>query len=74
MKKEMYFTKRQRNESKRIEGLIKITCEGKMYAHTTPTEYDRKDLFLSKQKTVERNCFRSTVVGDCFYSSSNTPV
>ena len=34
----------------RIEKLTKLTIEGKMYAHPTPTKYDREDLFLSKQQ------------------------
>lgn len=35
--------------SKRIEALTKLTLEGKMYAHPQKTEYDREDLFLSRQ-------------------------
>ena len=36
--------------NKRIEKLTELTLQGKMYATTTPTEYDREDYFLSKQK------------------------
>lgn len=34
----------------RINELTKLTLKGEMYAHPTPTEYDREDLFLSKQQ------------------------
>ena len=34
----------------RIKELTKLTLEGKMYADPTPPEYDREDLFLSKQQ------------------------
>ena len=36
--------------NERITALAKLTLEGKMYAHTTETEFDREDLFLSRQK------------------------
>lgn len=36
--------------NKRIHELTKLTLEGKMYAATTATEYDREDLFLSRQQ------------------------
>ncbi len=36
--------------NKRIEELTKLTLEGKMYAFPNKTEYDREDLFLSRQK------------------------
>ena len=43
--------------NKRIEELIQLTLEGKMYAHPTKTEYDREDLFLSRQqKESKRLC------------------
>ena len=34
----------------RINELTKLTLKGEMSAHPTPTEYDREDLFLSKQQ------------------------
>ena len=36
--------------NKRIEELTKLTLEGKMHAHATKTEYDREDLFLTRQQ------------------------
>ena len=36
--------------NKRIEELTKLTLEGKMYAKPTKTEYDREDIFLSRQQ------------------------
>lgn len=36
--------------NKRIEELTKLTLEGKMYASPNKTEYDREDLFLSRQE------------------------
>ncbi|MBQ3551483.1 MAG: hypothetical protein IJA41_10975 [Clostridia bacterium] len=36
--------------NKRIEELTKLTLNGEMYAHPTKTEYDREDLFLSRQQ------------------------
>lgn len=36
--------------TERIAQLTKFTLEGKMYATPVKTEYDREDLFLSKQK------------------------
>ncbi len=36
--------------NKRIEELTKLTLEGKMYAHPTKTEFDREDIFLSRQQ------------------------
>ena len=36
--------------NERIAALAKLTLEGKMYAHTTETEFDREDIFLSKQQ------------------------
>lgn len=36
--------------NKRIEELTKLTLSGKMYATPTPTEFDREDLFLSRQQ------------------------
>lgn len=35
--------------TERIKELVRLTVEGKMYADTTTTEYDREDLFLSRQ-------------------------
>ena len=34
----------------RINNLTKLTLKGEMYAKTTKTEYDREDLFLSRQQ------------------------
>ena len=34
----------------RIKELTKITLKGDMYAHPTPTEFDREDIFLSRQE------------------------
>ena len=36
--------------NQRINELTKLTLEGKMYAKPTKTEYDREDLFLSRQQ------------------------
>ena len=36
--------------NERIHELTKLTLTGKMYAHPTATEYDREDLFLSRQQ------------------------
>ena len=36
--------------NKRIVELTKLTLEGKMYASPNKTEYDREDLFLSRQE------------------------
>ena len=36
--------------NKRIEELTKLTLKGEMYANPTKTEYDREDLFLSRQQ------------------------
>ncbi len=36
--------------NKRIEELTQLTLEGKMYANPTKTEYDREDIFLSRQQ------------------------
>ena len=36
--------------NERIANLTKLTLKGDMYAKTTPTEFDREDLFLSKQQ------------------------
>ncbi len=36
--------------NKRIEELTKLTLEGKMYATAVSTEFDREDLFLSRQQ------------------------
>ncbi len=34
----------------RIKNLTELTLKGEMYAHPTKTEYDREDLFLSRQQ------------------------
>ena len=36
--------------TERIRKLTDLTLEGKMYATPTKTEYDREDLFLTRQK------------------------
>ena len=36
--------------NKRIVELTKLTLEGKMYASPNKIEYDREDLFLSRQQ------------------------
>ena len=36
--------------NERINELTKLTLEGKMYATPVKTEYDREDLFLSRQQ------------------------
>lgn len=36
--------------NERISKLTELTLKGEMYAHPTKTEYDREDLFLSRQK------------------------
>lgn len=36
--------------NQRISELTKLTLQGKMYANPTPTEFDREDLFLSRQQ------------------------
>ena len=36
--------------NERINELTRLTLEGKMYATPNATEYDREDLFLSKQQ------------------------
>ena len=41
--------------NERIAALAKLTLEGKMYAHTTETEFDREDMFLPEaEKDVKR--------------------
>ncbi len=43
--------------NKRIYELTKLTLDGKMYANPTATEFDREDLFLSRQqKESKRLC------------------
>ena len=34
----------------RINNLTKLTLKGEMYAKTTKTEYDREDLYFSRQQ------------------------
>ena len=34
----------------RISKLTELTLNGEMYARTTKTEYDREDLFLTRQQ------------------------
>ena len=36
--------------NERISKLTELTLKGEMYAHPTKTEYDREDLFLSRQQ------------------------
>lgn len=36
--------------NKRIEALTQLTLKGEMYAKPIPTQYDREDLFLSRQQ------------------------
>ena len=36
--------------NERIRKLTELTLKGEMYAHPTKTEYDREDLFLSRQQ------------------------
>ena len=36
--------------NKRINELVKLTLEGKMHATPVKTEYDREDMFLSRQQ------------------------
>ena len=36
--------------NERIRKLTELTLKGEMYAHPTKTEYDREDMFLSRQK------------------------
>ena len=43
--------------NERISKLTELTLKGEMYAHPTKTEYDREDLFLSRQqKESKRLC------------------
>ncbi len=52
--------------TERINKLTELTLEGKMFAHTTPTEYDRCDTFLSKQNRESKRI--------CEYILNQTPV
>lgn len=43
--------------TERIQKLTEITLEGKMFAHPTPPEYDRNDIFLTEsERDVKRLC------------------
>ena len=43
--------------TERITALTALTLQGEMFAHTTKTEYDRSDIFLSKQvREAKRIC------------------
>ena len=44
--------------NERIRKLTELTLKGEMYAHPTKTEYDREDLFLSRQQRESKQLCR----------------
>ena len=44
--------------NERIRKLAELTLKGEMYAHPTKTEYDREDLFLSRQQRESKQLCR----------------